>query len=245
MLLELQQIYLIFILLISVIISINLLFPQYWLIRVIAPYICPNAIYFKTTKQPVIALTIDDSPDADTTLEILAVLAEYQIVATFFPISNKIADHQDIIEAMVRNGHEIGNHLTEDEPSIKLKENFATELHKAHQILSNFTTIKWLRPGGGWGNQTMVEIAAKYHYRVALGSVWSYDTHIPSSNFATWFILTNTKPGSIIVLHDVEQRGKRTIITLKKVIPELHKKGYFFVTLSEMFELEDVNIKQN
>jgi peptidoglycan-N-acetylglucosamine deacetylase len=213
----------------------NLLFPQWWLIKLISPRICPNAVYFKVTEQPIIALTIDDSPDANTTPKILAVLAEYKVVATFFPIANKIAENQTIIEAIVRDGHEIGNHLTEDKPSIKLKEKFATELDKAERVLSHFTTIKWLRPGGGWCDQEMVEIAKKYNYQVALGSVWSYDTHIPSSRFASWFILANTKPGSIIVLHDVAQRGKRTITTLKKIIPELQKKGYRFVTLSELF----------
>lgn len=212
----------------------NLLFPQWWFIKLISPGICPDAVYFKATEQPIIALTIDDSPDPNTTPEILAVLAEYQVVATFFPIANKIAENRAIIEAIVRDGHEIGNHLTEDEPSIKLKENFATEFKKADRILSAFTTIKWLRPGGGWCDREMAEIAQKSNYRVALGSVWSYDTHIPSSNFATWFILANTKPGSIIVLHDVEKRGERTITTLKKVLPELQKRGYRFVTLSEL-----------
>jgi peptidoglycan-N-acetylglucosamine deacetylase len=235
MLLTKQHSYLLLIVLVILAICLNLLFPQRWLINLLSPGICPNAVYFKTTKEPIIALTIDDSPDAKTTKDILAVLAKYQIVATFFPIANQIAKDRAIIEAIVRDKHEIGNHLTEDEPSIKLREKFPTELKKAHQILSAFATIKWFRPGGGWCDQSMVKIAKKYNYQIALGSVWSYDTHIPSSRFASWFILTNTKPGSIIVLHDVAQRGTRTITTLKKVIPELQKRGYRFVTLSELF----------
>jgi peptidoglycan-N-acetylglucosamine deacetylase len=235
MLLTKQSSYLLLIILIILAIGLNLLFPQRWLINLLSPGICPHAVYFKTTEEPIIALTIDDSPDANTTKDILAVLAEYQIVATFFPIANKVANERAIMEAIIGDKHEIGNHLTEDEPSIKLKENFAIELNQAHQILSAFTTVKWFRPGGGWCDRSMVKIAKRYNYQIALGSVWSYDTHIPSSRFASWFILTNTKPGSIIVLHDVAQRGTRTIATLKKVLPELQKKGYRFVTLSEMF----------
>jgi peptidoglycan-N-acetylglucosamine deacetylase len=235
MLLTKKNGYLFLIVLLILAICLNFLFPQRWLIKLLSPDICPHAVYFKTTEEPIIALTIDDSPDANTTKDILAVLAEYQVVATFFPIANKTANNRAIIETIIRDKHEIGNHLTEDEPSIKLKENFATELNKAHQILSAFTAVKWLRPGGGWCDLAMVKIAKKYNYQIALGSVWSYDTHIPSSRFASWFILTNTKPGSIIVLHDVAQRGARTIITLRKILPELQKKGYRFVTLSEMF----------
>ena len=212
----------------------SLLFPQHWFIKLLSPLICPDALYFITTGKPIIALTIDDSPDANTTPKILDVLAQYKILATFFPISNNISENKVIIDRIVNEGHEIGNHLTEDEPSIKLGINFETELNKAHQILSDFTTIKWLRPGSGWGNKAMVETVRKYDYQIALGSVWSYDTHISSSSFASWFILTNTKSGSIIVLHDVGKRGERTVATLKKTIPKLKQKGYRFVTLSEL-----------
>jgi peptidoglycan/xylan/chitin deacetylase (PgdA/CDA1 family) len=212
----------------------SLLFPQHWFIEVISPLICPDAVYFITTDKPIIALTIDDSPDRDTTEQILDVLAQHKVVATFFPISDNIPENQIIIDRIVNDGHEIGNHLTKDEPSIKLGANFEIELDKAHQILSDFTEIKWLRPGNGWGNKAMVETVRKYNYQIALGSVWSYDTHIPSSLFASWFILANTKPGSIIVLHDGGKRGERTVTTLKKIIPELKQKGYRFVTLSEL-----------
>lgn len=227
------------ILLFSVVFSLlftvfSLLFPSPWLIKLLSPFICPDAVYFVTTERPVIALTIDDSPDVNTTQQILDLLAQYQIVATFFPISDRISENKVIIERIVNEGHEIGNHLTKDEPSIKLGTNFETELVRAEQILSEFTTIKWLRPGGGWCNKAMVEVARKYNYQIALGSIWSYDTHIPSSSFASWFILANTKPGSIIVLHDGGERGIRTVNTLKKVIPKLKQKGYYFVNLSEL-----------
>lgn len=213
---------------------LSLLFPPPWLIKLLSPFICPNAVYFVATDRPVIALTIDDSPDANTTQQILDVLAQHQIVATFFPVSDRIPENRVIIERMVNEGHEIGNHLTKDEPSIKLGTNFETELVRANKILSDFTTVKWLRPGGGWCNKAMVEVARKYNYQIALGSVWSYDTHIPSSSFASWFILANTKPGSIIVLHDGGKRGIRTVTTLRKVIPKLKQKGYRFVILSEL-----------
>ena len=215
-------------------IIVNLLFPQHWFIKIIAPLICPDAVYFITTDKPLIALTIDDSPDAITTNKILDVLAQHKVVATFFPISNNIPENKIIIDRIVNEGHKIGNHLTKDEPSIKLGTNFETELDKAHQILSDFTEIKWLRPGNGWCNKAMVKTVRKYNYQIALGSVWSYDTHIPSSSFASWFILANTKPGSIIVLHDAGKRGARTVTTLKKIIPKLKQKGYRFVTLSEL-----------
>lgn len=214
--------------------ALALLFPPHWLIKVLSTYICPSAVYFSNTEKPLIALTIDDSPDSLTTQQILDILQKYQISATFFPISNQIRGNEIIIQRMIAEGHEIGNHLTEDRPSINLGDKFTSELQKSHNILSEFTTVTWLRPGGGWCNQKMAKAAQQNNYKIALGSVWAYDTHINSAKFASWFILKNTRPGSIIVLHDVGDRGMRTVTTLETVIPTLQAQGYQFVTLSEL-----------
>ena len=210
------------------------LFPQPWLIKLLSSRICPGAVYFQQTTEPVVALTIDDSPDAQTTEAILQVLAKYNVQATFFPIGDRIQINPELTQAIVSAGHEVGNHLTTDEPSIKLGEKFPTELAKAHQTLSEYAPVKWLRPGSGFCNSRMVETAKTYDYQIALGSVWPYDTHLISRRFANWFILTNTKPGSIIVLHDGGTRGLNTAKTLETVIPQLQAKGYHFVTLSEL-----------
>ncbi len=211
-----------------------LLFPPRWLITILSSRICPDAVYFSDTEKPLIALTIDDSPDDNTTNKILDILQKYQIPVTFFPISSNLEGREAIIRRMVSEGHEIGNHLTEDEPSINLGDKFAAELQKAHDILSEFTTVNWLRPGSGWCNREMVKIAQQNNYKIALGSVWAYDTHIKYSNFARWFILKNTRPGAIIILHDVGDRGIRTITILEAIIPTLQAQGYQFVTLSEL-----------
>jgi peptidoglycan/xylan/chitin deacetylase (PgdA/CDA1 family) len=76
----------------------------------------------------------------------------------------------------------------------------------------------------------------KRGYRCVLGSVYPFDTVIPSSLFATNFILWNVKPGAIIILHDRGKRGKRTIQTLKRILPELNRRGYNVVTLTELYQ---------
>lgn len=214
--------------------GLTLLFPQPWLIKFLSGWICPGAVYFQETTEPVVALTIDDSPDSQTTDTILQVLAEHGVKATFFPISDRIEANPQLTQKIVDEGHEVGNHLTTDEPSINLGDRFPKELAKAHQLLSAYAPVKWMRPGSGFCNAEMVEAAKTYNYQVALGSVWSYDTHLTSSKFANWFIRTNTKPGSIIVLHDGSKRGVNTAQTLSVIIPELQQKGYRFVTLSEL-----------
>lgn len=218
-----------------------LLNPSPIVIVGLSNFICPEARYFFETDQPLIALTIDDSPDnnhlfPNTTLSILDALAQYQAKATFFIITNKAQEYPSILTAIVQQGHELGNHLTNDESSIKLN-NFELEFIKADRFLSQFAPIKWFRPGHGWCNVSMTEVIKKYNYQIALGSVWSYDTSITSSRFANWYIQQNIRPGSIIVLHDSDrtnQRGENTIKTLNIIIPQLQQQGYRFVTLSEL-----------
>ncbi len=198
----------------------------------------------KTNK--TIALTIDDGPSL-VTADILAVLAKHNAKATFFNISGNISHHADIVQQTVGSNHELGNHLTADAPSIRLSPAaFERDLLIADRALSSFlqptdsplrTRLHWLRPGMGFYNRTMVNIAQQYGYQLVLGSVFPYDTHIPSSRFASAFILDTVRPGDIIVLHDGPGRGKRTAQTLDKVLPALQAKGYSVTTVTELMAL--------
>jgi peptidoglycan-N-acetylglucosamine deacetylase len=202
----------------------------------IAILIVPGVKYFAETNQKRIALTIDDGPDSVTTPKILEVLQCYGAKATFFLISNRVDGNEALIKKMVSDRHELGNHLTEDKPSISLSpQAFESELLAAHNTLSKFGQLRWLRPASGWHNATMVKTAQTHHYQVALGSIFPFDTHITSTWFSSNHILFNAAPGAIVVLHDGGLRGERTVSTLKKVLPELSRRGYQIVTLSELF----------
>jgi peptidoglycan/xylan/chitin deacetylase (PgdA/CDA1 family) len=206
-----------------------------WLLGAIA-LIIPGVVYFAPTEQPLIALTIDDAPDNKTTALILDVLNQYEVKATFFVISSRITGNEAIMGQMVEQGHEIANHLTEDKPSIFLSpEAFKEDLQQAHLSISRFGEVRWLRPASGFYTPKMVETAQKQGYRVALGSVFPYDTFITSSQFARFQILSNVRPGSIIVLHDSGVWGLNTVATLREILPKLKEKGYQFVTLSELY----------
>ena len=212
-----------------------LFFQPRWLLF-LATKIAPGVVYYAEVEEPVIALTIDDGVDTIFTPQILEILDRYQAQATFFLISSTVPGTESLVSSIASSGHEIGNHLTEDRPSITLSpEEFESALVEADKVLSSFGELRWLRPGGGWYNSTIVDIAHKHNYRVALGSIFPYDTHIPFSWFASWQILTNARPGSIIVLHDGGARGERTVSTLKRILPQLQRQGYRIVTLAELF----------
>ena len=198
----------------------------------------PEVVYFVPTEEPVVALTIDDGPDPVTTPLILDVLKKHGARATFFLVGNHIAGNEDVMVRMVEEQHELANHLTTEVPSVLLD---STELERqllaSHRVIAQFADVRWFRPGSGWYNGRMLAVLDRHGYRCALGSVYPFDPQIPSTWFATHYVLQNVHPGSIIVLHDCGARGERTATALATILPELHRRGLRVVTLSELLEL--------
>ena len=75
----------------------------------------PEVVYYFPTKEPLVALTIDDGPDGSITGEMLDVLQAHGAKATFFVLTDNIPGNEVVVRRMVVEGHELGNHLTEDE----------------------------------------------------------------------------------------------------------------------------------
>jgi len=226
----------IFIFLINIFVSlIVLLYPPHWIIELISN-VFPGSIYFIDTTAPLIALTIDDGPDEINTPQILDVLSKHDAKATFFLVSSRLKGNEKIIKRMVGEGHELGNHLSHhDVSSISLQQDeFVSQLLETDSILSRFGEVKWFRPGSGWYNRKMISTIQKYNYKCALGSVYPFDPFIHWEWFLVNYILLNAKSGSIIILHDGPTKGNRTARVLDKVLPQLNKKGFRVVTLSQL-----------
>jgi peptidoglycan/xylan/chitin deacetylase (PgdA/CDA1 family) len=191
-------------------------------------------LFYIETDRLVVALTIDDGPDPMTTPAILDVLARYRARATFFLISGNIPGNGALVRRLLAEGHEIGNHMTRDEPSIDLPPDRFNQLTKAHQALSAYGPVRWFRPGGGRSTAAMRSAARQLGYRTALGEVYPFDPHIPSVTWIRLHIAAVVRPGSIIVLHDRDARGWRTAEALGHLLPALAARGYRVVTLSAL-----------
>jgi peptidoglycan/xylan/chitin deacetylase (PgdA/CDA1 family) len=150
-------------------------------------------------------------------------------------LSDQVPGNEPLLDEATRDGHEIANHLNTDVPSILFNPvEFESRLLQAEKIIEPYNPPGWFRPGSGWINEEMLTTLDRNGYQTVLGSIYPFDSQIPSTWFASQYILWRAKPGGIIVLHDRGDRGMRTVETLQVVLPELRSQGYRILNLSEL-----------
>lgn len=195
----------------------------------------PGCVYEVPRHDKVVALTLDDGPDSTTTPHLLKILGENNARATFFLIGSNVRGNDTLVARLVREGHEIGNHFSENKASISLPpRDFERSFLAADSVLERFAPVRWVRPGSGHYNRRMIRTFRNHGYRCALGSVYPFDPQIPFPAYSKWVVRRSVRPGAIIILHDGGYKGRNTIRTLEALLPDLSRRGYRVVTLSEL-----------
>ncbi len=184
-----------------------------------------------------IALTFDDGPHPRYTPEILSILAEYGVHATFFVVGQNAEYYPALIAQIQAAGHEIGNHSYDHSRLLRADMHTVKDeiLHAEAVIyeLSDSRT-KLFRPPEGMFNEHLIEAARELDYRIIL---WNIDTrdwdHTPPAAIAD-HILSQVKSGDIILMHDYIGFDSPTPEALRLVIPALLDENYRFVGVSEL-----------
>jgi peptidoglycan/xylan/chitin deacetylase (PgdA/CDA1 family) len=200
----------------------------------------PDVLWHGSTTQKLIALTIDDGPSQHTK-EILEVLEANDATATFFIIGSQVDGNEETLQDIIRGNNELANHAMHDEPSRSLsnaelvKQIKAVEgkLSKAYNTVGVESPPKYFRPGSGFFSDRMRETVASLGYRLVLGNIYPHDPQIPFWRVNANHILSMLRPGGIIICHD---RRSWTAPMLRKVLPEMKRRGYRVVTVTELLE---------
>lgn len=199
----------------------------------------PDVLFHVPVAQKIVALTIDDAPSAQTAA-VAQLLRSHNATATFFLIGSQIPGHEALLADLICARNELANHAMYDEPSWALSNAGLTEqivavharIHEAYIAAGKQGPDHWLfRPGSGFFSSRMRQVVATLGYQLVLGSVYPHDPQVPSWRMNASHILSMVRPGAIIICHD--RRG-RTVPMLQKVLPELRRRGYRVVTVSEL-----------
>ena len=219
------------------------------LMRVAIALILCTVLCFSTAALPIgvyrnhentsgkIALTFDDGPHPRYTSQILDILDEYGVRATFFFVGENVSYYPDAARDVARRGHEIGNHTYTHPSAVKTGEQaLRQELQACERIIQSVTDTspKLFRPPEGSWNERVLQVAREQDYSIIL---WDIDTldwaHTPAEKISS-YVLENTRGGNIILMHDYQSGGCDTMQAMRLFIPELISRGYKFVTVSEL-----------
>lgn len=196
----------------------------------------------QSTKKEVkrLALTFDDGPGAYTN-ELLDILAEYNVKATFFIQGCNVKAYSDVIKRMYEEGHQIANHTYSHENLNKITVKQAKNtIEKTTKVLEDLGVepSNYFRPP--YGNITSTQ---KKNIDDYILIYWGTDTrdwsHRDSDKLKN-ILINDVVDGDIVLMHDIH---KSTVAGVKKALPEMIKKGYEFYTLEELFEVNEVELK--
>jgi peptidoglycan/xylan/chitin deacetylase (PgdA/CDA1 family) len=186
---------------------------------------------------PRVALTFDDGPHPRYTPQILDILREYGVSATFFSVGSNAENYPDLIRRICKEGHELGNHTHNHFHVAKLsREQLCGDIQCAQEVLERLggEKIRFFRPPEGVCTEAVKSYCEQNGMIIVL---WSVDTrdwaHTPVGEICE-NVRKNAKNGSIILMHDFIGKNSPTPAALRRIIPMLQELGYEFVTVSQL-----------
>lgn len=183
-----------------------------------------------------ISLTFDDGPDERYTPQLLDVLADNDIKATFFVLGEKAEKYPQLIKRMAREGHTIGLHANKHvgAPFRSYKAMKQDFHHSVVVLMLLGIRVKFYRPPWGLVNIISAKFIKQYHFKSVLWTIHASDWSARvDQDHIEKVLVEDVKPGDIILLHDgrgAKDAPQRTINALKNVLPIMKDNGFIFVS---------------
>jgi len=191
-------------------------------------------VYSGRSDENFVALTFDDGPKPGVTEPLLDVLTAAHVPATFFVIGKHIEEYPALARAISSAGMEIENHSYTHRSltalSIREAEQEMLQTQAAVMTITG-KMPRYIRPPGGNWNNSVASAARQWGLTPCMWSVDVFDAEIIGSQKVTETVLSQVKPGSIILMHN----GKvSTLQALPNILHTLRSRGYRFLTVDEL-----------
>lgn len=216
--------------------SVNL-----WLVTPLSPQLVGKSVRRVATQEKVVALTYDDGPDVACTPELLKVLDDSGVKATFFVVGQRVEQYPQIIEQAWRAGHQIGNHSWSHQALVfKNKAHIRSELQKTDAAIraTGYDKEILVRAPYGLKYWTLPKELSRTGRTHILFDVVAWDWQEPGREAITKRVLSQVRPGSIILLHDGCGNKDDLVGATGDIIDALKEQGYRFVTVSELLAMK-------
>ncbi|TAW62108.1 chitooligosaccharide deacetylase NodB [Rhizobium ruizarguesonis] len=195
-----------------------------------------------------IYLTFDDGPNPHCTGQILDVLAEHSVSATFFVLGAYVKDHPNLVRRIAAEGHLVANHtMTHPDLTACDPEAIEREINEANKAIVSAcpqAAVQHIRaPYGAW-NEDVLSRSMNAGLRPVHWSIDPKDWSRPGADSIVDAVLAAARPGATVLLHDgcppdevgnCKLTGLRdqTLSALLAIIPALHSRGFSLRSLPQ------------
>jgi peptidoglycan/xylan/chitin deacetylase (PgdA/CDA1 family) len=191
------------------------------------------------TDQMVLAMTFDDGPHPQNTPKLLDLLKERNIKATFFLVGANVKAYPDIVRRIIAEGHEVANH-TWTHPSLTSlsDEKIRSEMQRTQDAIvaaSGYHPRLMRAPFGATNKRIEQWIFNEFGFPSILWSVDPNDWKRPGVAVVTRRLVEGAHKGAILLAHDIHAP---TITAMPSTLDQLLAKGYQFVTVSQLLNIE-------
>ena len=206
-------------------------------------------IYYQgSVNEKVVALTFDDGPNEPYTSQILDILDSRGIKATFFTPGYNVELYPETARRIIVEGHVLGNHSYSHDANHALSMQGCRDLSLAEEKIYGVTGVypSLYRPPHGRKSPWEIQYANEQGLNEILWSISTPELSGRTPEQMAEDIIKQAKPGGIILLHDgyglehdnAHADKNATVLALPLIIDGLEAKGYSFVTVSDLLDIE-------
>ncbi|WP_373869828.1 polysaccharide deacetylase family protein [Acrocarpospora macrocephala] len=185
-------------------------------------------------KLKCVALTFDDGP-GDETGVVLDRLAEHGAKATFYVVGRMVSEKTaGLLQRMVTEGHELGNHSWDHPALPSLSEaGLKEQLVRTQLAVGRYTGVRMrtMRPPYGATSPGVAAMTRRYGMAQILWGLDTMDWRDRNADLVAKRCL-KAKPGDVILMHDIHAS---TVQAVPKLLDLLDAKGFTYVTVTELF----------
>ncbi|MEV6163479.1 polysaccharide deacetylase family protein [Streptomyces sp. NPDC052052] len=178
-------------------------------------------------------ITIDDGPDPNWTPQVLQLLKDNGVKATFCMVGTQAQAYPDLVKAVVADGHRLCNHTVSHDTTMDTK----SEAYQSQQILDAERMItkasggvrpQYYRAPGGAFTPYSRQLAASRGMRPLGWNVDTKDFERPGVDTMVATVKSEISNGPTILFHDAGGDRSQTLDALREVLPWLKEQGYSF-----------------
>ncbi len=187
------------------------------------------------TKEKCVALTFDDGPGPDTP-KLLDTLKAENVPATFLLVGKAVVTYPDTVAREFKEGHSLGVHTWNHPQLTKIPDdkivNEITSTADAIKKAAPDAKLTFTRPPYGAFNPRVISVLKSLNHAAVIWDVDTLDWKHRDPNAVLTQVQQQTKPGSIILMHDIHPTS---IQAVPAIIKYLRSQGFTMVTVPELF----------